>query len=85
MNDEKYRYRRLAYIGISAMLFLLSILLLILGIVNMKYWGKALMIIAIVFIALSVIYACMLGVILNNLKNKRAQYKKYVRNGYIFK
>lgn len=75
MNDEKYRYRRLAYIGISAMLFLLSILLLILGIVNMKYWGKALMIIAIVFIALSVIYACMLGVILNNLKNK---YKEFV-------
>jgi len=75
MNDEKYRYRRLAYIGVCILLFFLTILIFIFGLATKKYYGNTILIISIVLLVVSLIYAFLLRVIINSLKNR---YKMFV-------
>lgn len=75
MNDEKYRYRRFAYIGICILLIVLTILLFIFGLATMKYYGNIILIISIVLLVITAIYAFLLRVIINSLKNR---YKMFV-------
>ena len=74
MDDSKYKFRKLAYIGIAFLLYILSILLLILFFLSKIF---PLLIVSIVCLVISIIYSLFLNKIINSLKNR---YKEFVIN-----
>jgi len=74
MDDSKYKFRKLAYIGIAFLLYILSILLLILFFLSKIF---PLLIVSIGCLVISIIYSLFLNKIINSLKNR---YKEFVIN-----
>ena len=74
MDDSKYKFRKLAYIGIAFLLYIISILLLILFFLSKIF---PLLIVSIVCLVISIIYSLFLNKIINSLKNR---YKEFVIN-----
>lgn len=75
MNDEKYRYRRLAYIITGILIPIFALLLLILGLATFKGGGKPVVITSIVIFVLAIIYYFFAQVKIFSLKNR---YKEFV-------
>ena len=75
MNDEKYRYRRLAYIVVGILIPVFALLLLILGLVMYKTGGKPLVFVSIGVFVFAIIYYFIAQILIFSLKNK---YKELV-------
>lgn len=72
MDDSKYRLRKLAYAGVVILLYIFSALLLILF---FSLRINAILIVSIVFFAISIIFSLFYNKFINGLKNR---YKEYV-------